>query len=1117
MSKRLLAKARIQHLIADIDQNHQRIYLRSKPQIWQQFDPEKIEIPHLDIERKRPLISICVSTYNRAHWLKHSIPHLLEVTKKYGTLVEVLIVDNASSDESSRFLQDLKSSQNFNLIVNPVNVGMLGNLAVTANSAKGEFTWILGDDDFIDPDALENVLKIIWKHPGINLIYGNYSHINFEVDEYRNYTDLMKNAALVEQESESFYVERVIEMASKTENFFTAIYCCIFRSDHAKKCFEYYDEQKPFESLEGCVPTTKYVLDHLLSEAGYWYGKNLITINTNVSWLKFADLWVIDRFPEIYNRFENAGVARSNIDKYRIRSIEGVKYHLEDAINKSSSNLMKLQLSHLVSGYKHLAEFKNNVDFFKRLLNRDSRLAEVYSHEMKSSENQIQNILVEGPFIGSYSLARVNRGITRALSRGGKNVYISPSPTEGSNFAIPKEFCDSEISQVYRHPSKNVFAEVLIRDTFPPTVERMNKKFNFYHSFGWEESEFPTEYIDDFNNHLDGITVMSSYVKKVLMDNGLRIPIAITGLGIDRVSDLEIDRSEKKNFRFLSISSAFPRKGIDILIRAFVEEFEASEEVELVLKTFPNIHNDLEFQITKVQESVKTCPAIVLINEDWDSDLEVANLYGSADVVVAPSRGEGFGWAVGEALTYGIPVIATGHGGHLDILDNGYPWLIDFEFTYSNSHFGQFNSIWVEPNLEHLKKLMRSAFETPRDMRTALGKKYGDRAVKSNNWEESALKIERFIANCQIPDLKDEQEFGQNAILTTWGEQCGISEYSQELLKNDKFGETLILSRLSSSASTLEHKVIECWKDGEVEMVLEILRLRGIKNLIVQYQPSFFSLLALSRIASESTKNGIEIFIILHNVADFCGKLTREIHPFFGSRNVHLLVHTAADLNLIKKMKPEFLEKTIHFPHPNYSSDFTLLKTEKKDNKNIVISSFGFLHENKGTDLLISVFEEVKQKYPEAILNLINAHLDERSTVYKKNCQKLIEEKGLTDSVFWTMDFLTLEQIQAKLSESDLIVLPYRESTESSSGAVRVSMTSQIPVLVSESSIFSDVANVVMRADINDTPKFTRKIFEILGDSELRLKIVERQNHFLNSYSFEKMSKKLFNIINSRS
>ena len=48
-----------------------------------------------------------------------------------------------------------------------------------------------------------------------------------------------------------------------------------------------------------------------------------------------------------------------------------------------------------------------------------------------------------------------------------------------------------------------------------------------------------------------------------------------------------------EQFRFLNIGSAFPRKGIDILLGAYFSEFHGTENVSLILKSFPNPHNQV--------------------------------------------------------------------------------------------------------------------------------------------------------------------------------------------------------------------------------------------------------------------------------------------------------------------------------------------------------------------------------------------------------------------------------------------------------------------------------------------------------------------------------------------
>ena len=74
--------------------------------------------------------------------------------------------------------------------------------------------------------------------------------------------------------------------------------------------------------------------------------------------------------------------------------------------------------------------------------------------------------------------------------------------------------------------------------------------------------EFPFEWVQEFNTYLDGITVMSSQVKKIIIDNGVSIPIEVCHLGVDHI-DLNQQEEEvifdKDVYKFLHISSCFPR------------------------------------------------------------------------------------------------------------------------------------------------------------------------------------------------------------------------------------------------------------------------------------------------------------------------------------------------------------------------------------------------------------------------------------------------------------------------------------------------------------------------------------------------------------------------------
>lgn len=85
------------------------------------------------------------------------------------------------------------------------------------------------------------------------------------------------------------------------------------------------------------------------------------------------------------------------------------------------------------------------------------------------------------------------------------------------------------------------------------------------------------------------------------------------------------------------------------------------------------------------------------------------SLYKSVDVLVQPSRGEGWGRPHMEAMAMGVPVIATNWSGNTAFMTADNSMLISVE-RLSEVEEGAFKGhLWAEPSKTHLKKLMREA------------------------------------------------------------------------------------------------------------------------------------------------------------------------------------------------------------------------------------------------------------------------------------------------------------------------------------------------------------------------------------------------------------------------
>lgn len=107
----------------------------------------------------RPLLSICIPTYNRARFLTECLASI--ETQGVNDGFEVVVSDNASTDDTLAVLAQFESRLPLRWIVQPTNLGADRNFDAVVNFAQNEFCWILGSDDCLEPDSLRVVLDLL--------------------------------------------------------------------------------------------------------------------------------------------------------------------------------------------------------------------------------------------------------------------------------------------------------------------------------------------------------------------------------------------------------------------------------------------------------------------------------------------------------------------------------------------------------------------------------------------------------------------------------------------------------------------------------------------------------------------------------------------------------------------------------------------------------------------------------------------------------------------------------------------------------------------------------------------------------------------------------------------
>ena len=91
-----------------------------------------------------------------------------------GPAVDLVVVDNCSTDDSETRLAPFRGAPGVRIVVNPTNVGMLGNLKVCSSLMLADHVWLIGDDDFIMPGALHEILRVISVHPAVPFVMLNF-------------------------------------------------------------------------------------------------------------------------------------------------------------------------------------------------------------------------------------------------------------------------------------------------------------------------------------------------------------------------------------------------------------------------------------------------------------------------------------------------------------------------------------------------------------------------------------------------------------------------------------------------------------------------------------------------------------------------------------------------------------------------------------------------------------------------------------------------------------------------------------------------------------------------------------------------------------------------------
>lgn len=729
---------------------------------------------------------------------------------------------------------------------------------------------------------------------------------------------------------------------------------------------------------------------------------------------------------------------------------------------------------------------------------------------------------IEGPFDSTYSLALLNREIARALSL--QNVRVALFSTEGHGDFLPsQEFLagnpDLSAMNALSETIGQEEASVTSRNLYPPRVEDMHCNINLLHSYAWEESTFPRDWIRNFNNHLSGVTCLSKHVLKILRDNGLALPMSVSGCGVDhweriKASDSSVlDSLPLKPFRFLHVSSFFPRKGANALLEAWAKAFTYKDDVCLIVKTFPNPHNLIHQQLEALLTRYPNCAPIHVIEEDL-SDADLKALYHRCHVMIAPSSAEGFCLPIAEAMLTGLPSITTNWSGQLDFCTAETTWLVDYKFEQADTHFKLIPSVWAAVDIDALAKAMQIAHATSPEKRQQMAQRGRELLLKEFNWGKVATRLTDFYQQLKESPRLADIKLG---CITTWNTKCGIATYTEHLLANFRKKPHLFAAYNNDLPTETAEPYIRCWGAGDQDdlsrLSAEIDNLK-LDAILIQWNFGFFHHDNLLHFMQQQKAAGRIVLIDMHATLDPPQAPSKKLANFLPALALadRLLVHSIADLNYLKGFGLNDL--AVLFPHGVLDADLPPVEQAPVP----TIATYGFCLPHKGLEQIIDAVALLRDAGKRVDLRMVNAiYPIDFSEDLAKKIQSKIDEQGLASQIYLETRFLSDTESLTLLNGADLVLFTYHPTSESASGAVRYSLASSKPTLVTDLPIFSEFGEAVWRVENNQPALLAKAIDDILehirSNSALHQHRSEVAEAWRSQHSYAWLSERLEGMI----
>jgi len=372
----------------------------------------------------------------------------------------------------------------------------------------------------------------------------------------------------------------------------------------------------------------------------------------------------------------------------------------------------------------------------------------------KSQSLKLPTITINGMVYTNDSFSIVCRGLAYGLTQNGYKIVIDAWTNGNRSHPI-----EDVVKKAVKRSSDN---KIGIRISHPNSFEVLEHYDYRIGKAYFETDIFPPKWVGFCNKHCDQVWVSSKFNKEVCERSGVE-NVYIVHDGYDpRIFSPNGEKYDlgfpDDTFVFLTVGNSQKRKGTDLLYRAFTEEFDESEKVGLVYKSYAPwawgaAKYAKEGRIIHIGDVAEKESGPTLVNADIPYT-QMGSLYRAANCFILPTYGEGAGICCVEAMACKVPVITTNWSAQLDYCNNNNSYLIEgigFEKAFEGMDW---QGHWFVPSLDQLKFYMRYVYEHPEMVKLKTEQALID--AKQFTWKEcgkEAIKMMSLV----FPDVFVEE------------------------------------------------------------------------------------------------------------------------------------------------------------------------------------------------------------------------------------------------------------------------------------------------------------------------------------------------------------------------